>query len=134
MEHRKSIKLSTYGLLFFGTPHVGANGAEFQAALTNICHIFVSGNSKLLRHMTGDSDHLQLLSDLYLLISQSFKTIYFYEEYKTPLIGGMAIMVRLKGYCSIVMFVESYDRLCQRPRLLFPVLLELMPFHSTSII
>ena len=64
---------------------MGANGAEFQAALTNICHIFVSGNSKLLQTLTRDSDHLRLLSELYLPISQDFKTVFFYEEYKTPL-------------------------------------------------
>jgi hypothetical protein len=79
--------------VFFGTPHIGANGAEFQAALTNICRIFVSGNNKLLGHLTQDSDRLQFLSELYLPISQDFKTIFFYEEYKTPLTGGMSIMV-----------------------------------------
>jgi len=93
LERRKSIKLSTYGVMFFGTPHIGANGVEFQAALTNICRIFVSGNSKLLGHLTRDSDHLRFLSELYLPISQDFKTIFIYEEYKTPLVGGMSILI-----------------------------------------
>ena len=73
---------------------MGANGAEFQAALTNICRTFVSGNSRLLWTLTRDSDHLRLLSELYLPISQDFKTVFFYEEYKTPLIGGMSMMVK----------------------------------------
>jgi len=80
--------------MFFGTPHMGANGAEFQAALTNICRIFVSGNSKLPQTLTRDSDHLRLLNELYPPISQDFKTVFFYEEYKTPLIGGMSLLVK----------------------------------------
>jgi hypothetical protein len=93
--------------MFFGTPHTGANGAEFQAALTNICRIFVSGSSKLLQTLTRDSDHLRLLSELYLPISQDFKTVFFYEEYKTPSIGGMSMMVKFPLYHPI-MFVNGY--------------------------
>ena len=93
--------------MFFGTPHMGANGAEFQAAFTNICCIFVPGNSKLLRTLTRDSDHLRLLSELYLPISQDVKTVFFYEEYKTPLIGGMSRMVKFLLYHPI-MFVDGY--------------------------
>jgi hypothetical protein len=87
--------------MFFGTPHMGANGAEFQAVLTNICRIFVSGSSRLLMTLTRDSDHLRLLSELYLPISQDFKTVFFYEEYKTPLLGGMSMMVKYMLYCPV---------------------------------
>jgi len=80
--------------MFFGTPHVGANGAEFQAALTNICHIFVSGTNRLLRDLTPDSNHLRYLSELYVPISQDFKTFFFHEAYQTQLISGMSIMVK----------------------------------------
>ena len=73
---------------------MGANGAEFQVVLTNICRTAVSGNTKLLMTLTRDSDHLRLLSELYLPISQDFKTVFLYEEYKTPLIGGMSMMVK----------------------------------------
>jgi hypothetical protein len=98
LKRRKSVKLSTYAVMFFGTPHVGANGAEFQAALMNICRIFVSGNSELLRHLTRDSNAFQYLRELYVPISQDFKTIFFHEAYKTPLIGGMSIMVKFKWF------------------------------------
>jgi hypothetical protein len=98
---RRSIKLSTYGVVFFGTPHGGANGAEFQGALMNICRIFVSSNNKLLRTVAQDSDHLRLLSELYLPITQDFKTVFFYEEYKTPLVGGISMMVMLKLCCLV---------------------------------
>jgi hypothetical protein len=112
LVHRRSIKLSTYGVMFFGTPHMGANGAEFQASITKICRIFVSGNSKLLRTLTQGSDHLRLLSELYLPISQDFKTIFFYEEYKTPLIGGMSMMVKFLFYCILLHLLTNVTRLC----------------------
>ena len=73
---------------------MGANSAEFQAVLENIWRIFVSSNDKLLRPLTRDSDHLRLLSELYLPISQDFKTVFFYEECKTSLNGGMSKMVK----------------------------------------
>jgi len=50
---------------------------------------------------------MRLLSELYLPISQDFKTVFFYEEYKTPLIGGMSRMVKFLLYHPI-MFVDGY--------------------------
>jgi len=94
LEHRKSVKLSTYAVMFFGTPHAGANGAKFQAALTKICRIFWPGSSRLLRYLTPDSNHLRDLSELYVPISQDFKTFFFHEAYRTQLISGMSIMVK----------------------------------------
>jgi hypothetical protein len=98
-EQYRSIKLSTYGIMFFGTPHAGATGADFQAFLTSICRIVVPGTNRILRHLRRDSEHLQHLSELYLPISLDFKTIFFYEEYETPLIGGMSMMVNYDGHC-----------------------------------
>jgi hypothetical protein len=108
LVHRRSIKLSTYGVIFFGTPHAGANGAEFQAALTSIFRIFVPGNSNLLRTLSRDSDELRFLRELYLPISQDFKAVCFYEEYKTPLIGGMSMMVKFELYCPIGLLVDKF--------------------------
>jgi hypothetical protein len=93
-EEYRSIKLSTYGVVFFGTPHAGANGAEFQAVLNNIARIFVPGNSKILQLLKRDSDYLRYLTELYSPISSHFKTIFFYEEFKTPLFKGASVMVK----------------------------------------
>jgi len=109
LVHRRSIKLSTCGVIFFGTPHAGANGAEFQAALTSIFRIFVPGNSNLLQTLSRDSDQLRFLSQLYLPISQDFKTVCFYEEYKTPLVGGMSMMVKFKLFCATSLLVDKCD-------------------------
>jgi hypothetical protein len=133
LAHRRSIKLSTYGVMFFGTPHMGVNGAEFQAALTNICRIFVSGNSKLLRTLTRDSDQLRVLSDLYTPIARDIKTVIFYEEYETPLIGNMSMMVKFLLHHPICLFTDT-ARLYLQLWLSFLVLKMLMLFRFTSII
>jgi hypothetical protein len=119
--------------MFFGTPHAGANGAQFQAALTNICRIFVPGNSESLRHLSPASSHLQYLSELYVPISQDFKTIFFHEAYKTPLIGGMSMMVMFKVFLYAINPAYKACRLYQQPQPLFRQLM-LMPFPLTKII
>ena len=96
-EGYRAIKLSTYSVIFFGTPHAGANGAEFQAVLNNIARIFVPGNSKILQLLRRDSDHLRYLTELYAPMSPNFKTIFFYEEFKTQVFKGASIMVKYYG-------------------------------------
>lgn len=93
MEDR-SIKLSTYGVMFFGTPHTGADGAELQRALTNILGVFVQSSSKKLRILERDSEYLRDLSKAYLPISTGLKTLFFYEERDTPLFKGISKMVK----------------------------------------
>jgi hypothetical protein len=80
-------------VIFFGTPHAGAAGAEFQTIMTNIFRIFVSANSGILSLLRQDSDHLCSLTEQYSSISSHFKNVFFFEEYKTPLFGGASIMV-----------------------------------------
>jgi len=96
--------------MFFGTPHTGAKGAEFQAFLNNIGRIFVPGNSQILNLLNRDSDHLRFLTELYAPIARDFKTIFFYEEFKTPLFNGVSIMVRCFGCC---MYYSSHSQYMQ---------------------
>lgn len=90
----RSIKLSTYGIMFFGTPHAGADGAEFQVVLTNIGRLFVPGSSSVVKHLIQNSEYLRDLNRSYLPISQDFRTFFFWEEYCTPVIGGLSVMVK----------------------------------------
>jgi len=100
-EEQRSIKVSTYGIMFFGTPHAGANGVEFQTLLNNIGQIFVPGNSRILRLLNRDSDHLCYLTTLYSAINSDFKTICFFEEYNTPLFMGASVMIVPKASAVI---------------------------------
>ncbi|KAK0739028.1 hypothetical protein B0T21DRAFT_135581 [Apiosordaria backusii] len=41
LEEHRSIKISTYGIIFLGTPHQGANGVQLGKLLVNIASLFV---------------------------------------------------------------------------------------------
>ncbi|KAF8510875.1 hypothetical protein BU17DRAFT_97727 [Hysterangium stoloniferum] len=71
VEH-KWIALSTYGILFLGTPHQGSD------TITSARSFSLNSNSEWLQ---------QQLSD-YNPISRSFRTVFFYEDIKTVLPDG----------------------------------------------
>jgi hypothetical protein len=91
-EHR-SIKLSTHGILFMGTPHQGGNGVQLGQFLVNLASLFVAADDRLLKHLERDSEWLQQQQGQYGPISNDFVTKYAYEEYATPTVLGHSIMV-----------------------------------------
>ncbi|KAM3533696.1 hypothetical protein MY4038_003011 [Beauveria bassiana] len=91
-QHR-SIKLSTYGILFMGTPHQGGNGVQLARVLANVASLVTAADDRLLKHLERDSEWLQQQQGQYGPISDDFVTKYAYEEYTTPTILGHSIMV-----------------------------------------
>jgi hypothetical protein len=92
-EHR-SIKLSTHGILFMGTPHQGGNGVQLGQYLVNLASLFLAADDRLLKHLERNSEWLQQQQGQYGPISNDFVTKYAYEEYATPTVLGHSIMVR----------------------------------------
>jgi hypothetical protein len=92
-DHR-SIKLSTHGILFMGTPHQGGNGVQLGRILANLASLVVAANDGLLKHLERDSEWLQQQLGQYASISNDFVTKYAFEEYATPTLLGRKIMVR----------------------------------------
>jgi hypothetical protein len=91
-EHR-SIKLSTHGILFMGTPHQGGNGVQLGRVLANIASLVVAADDRLLKHLERDSEYLLQQLGQYGSIGNDFVTKYAYEEYATPTVLGHRIMV-----------------------------------------
>lgn len=91
-EHR-SIKVSTSAILFFGTPHFGANGVELAKWLTKLLSVYKYKNPKLLKALSRDSDELEEIQESYLRASEHIKTITFFEEIETPIWGGYSELV-----------------------------------------
>ncbi|KAF4772710.1 putative phosphorylase superfamily protein [Colletotrichum scovillei] len=91
-EHR-SIKTSTHGILFMGTPHQGGNGVQLGRVLVNVASIFVSANDRLLRHLERDSEWLQQQLGQYGPISRDFVTKFAYEVFETPTPLGRIMVV-----------------------------------------
>jgi hypothetical protein len=57
-EKKKSLKLSTYGILFFGTPHQGAMGVPIRRYSLKVVSIFQATNDRILRHLEMGSEWL----------------------------------------------------------------------------
>jgi len=88
-----AIKLSTYGLIFLGTPHQGGEGVAWGERLVAIASIFVQTNKMLLQHLQRDSEWLQLQLNQYLGISDEFVTRFAYETLPTAIPLGKSIVV-----------------------------------------
>jgi hypothetical protein len=89
-----AIKLSTYGLIFLGTPHQGGEGVTWGDRLGAIASIFAKTNKSQLRHLQRDSEWLQLQLNQYLSISDEFVTIFAYETLPTAIALGELTVVR----------------------------------------
>ena len=93
LEDHRSIKMSTYGIMFMGTPHQGGSGVQFAKLLVNAASVYKTTHDGLLRHLERDSEWLQHQLRLYGPISREFVTKFAYEEYETPIALGKSIMV-----------------------------------------
>ncbi|KAF2198403.1 hypothetical protein GQ43DRAFT_163670 [Delitschia confertaspora ATCC 74209] len=93
LEDHRSIKTSTYGIVFMGTPHQGGSGVQLGKILVNVASVFVAVDDRLMKHLERDSEWLQQQLGQYQPISGEFVTKFAYEEYPTPTALGRSIMV-----------------------------------------
>ena len=94
MLHYRDIVVSTYGIIFCGTPHLGGNKAEFGGILVNIASVYYHTNAHLVGFLKSTSERLQADLRSFNNISASFKTFFAYETLPTPLKSGGHLMVR----------------------------------------
>jgi hypothetical protein len=97
--------VSTYGIIFLGTPHQGGNGVQLGKLLVNIASEFVAADDGLLKHLERDSEWLQQQLGQYGPISGDFVTKFAFEEYKTRTAFG-SIMV-----CDLAFVVQAKQKL-----------------------
>lgn len=94
LEEHRSIKLSTYGILFMGTRHQGGSGVHLGELVLNVASIFLTTNSRILQHLERDSQWLQQQLGQYAPISRDFVTKFAYEILPTRIALGKTMMVR----------------------------------------
>ena len=95
LEDQRSVKLSTYGIIFMGTPHQGAQGVSVGEILLNLAKVRGNTNDSLLKHLEEHSELLQQQNSEFTSISQDFDIKFVYETLPTPIIGGAAKVVSL---------------------------------------
>jgi hypothetical protein len=98
VEDHRSIKLSTYGILFIGTPHQGGNGVQLGEIMLKIASIVTAADNKILKHLERDSEWLQQQLGQYGPISSDFVTKFAYEIYPTRIALGKEIVVSILNF------------------------------------
>lgn len=84
VEHLYSIFISTYGILFMGTPHNGIHQASWPLmAQSTKGHLGISND--LLRAIGKDSETLQNITDQFAPLIKQFHIYYFWEMVETEL-------------------------------------------------
>jgi hypothetical protein len=92
-SNHRDVKISTYAVLFFGTPHSGARGVELVHWMGRLLSVYMYTNDTVLKALYHDSDELERIQKLYSNASQGIKSIFFFEQYPTPIMGGITKLV-----------------------------------------
>ncbi|CAJ2500091.1 Uu.00g029440.m01.CDS01 [Anthostomella pinea] len=88
VEHLHSIYTSTYGIMFFGTPHQGSASASLGMAAQRMIEALVPSklidtNGQLLSALREGSEVLQDITDNFTPLIQRFRVYFFWEQEKT---------------------------------------------------
>ncbi|KXX82382.1 Protein SERAC1 [Madurella mycetomatis] len=88
MEDLRSIYVSTYGIIFLGTPHNGSTVANWGRALhstlkASLVGFFVETEGTLLKTLMKDSEMLRHINNRFLQIHQNFRIHMVHETLKT---------------------------------------------------
>jgi hypothetical protein len=92
-EDLRSIFVSTYGIIFLGTPHNGSNAAAWGGAVQRLADAIIpkklfDTESVLLKSLKRDSETLLQISNQFLEIYQNFKIHMAHENQKTDVKGS----------------------------------------------
>jgi hypothetical protein len=75
-----SIRLSTRGICFFGTPHRGGNGADLGSVLASIVNILTGGvKNNFMRTLQKDSTIAADIHELFKEQILDYQIVSFYE-------------------------------------------------------
>jgi hypothetical protein len=97
-EHLKFVKLSTYGIIFFGTPHRGTDSASLAKQLVNEASVSLPYTRTVIpEHLERDSCLLELQAEQYKFVSWDFFTIFCYESHPTRLLKGNSMVSFIGG-------------------------------------
>ncbi|RYO99261.1 hypothetical protein DL763_001625 [Monosporascus cannonballus] len=97
-EDYRSIYVSTYGIVFLGTPHTGSEMAAWGTVLQAMSDAvvpksFFQSESVLLKTLKRDNETLQNINNHFLDIYQRFKILMAHENHKTDLRGARMLIV-----------------------------------------
>lgn len=102
-EDLRSIFVSTYGIIFLGTPHNGSNAAAWGGVVQRFADAFFpkklfDTESVLLKSLKRDSETLLQISNQFLEIYQNFKIHMAHENQKTDVKGSKCVGALTQSY------------------------------------
>ncbi|KAL2815023.1 hypothetical protein BJX63DRAFT_431122 [Aspergillus granulosus] len=98
VEHLRSIYVSTYGILFLGTPHNGSEVAKWGLLLQNICSAvlpkkFMESSPQLVKALKTNNETLQNINSLFTDMIPRFHIYFFHETLSTDVKGTRELIV-----------------------------------------
>lgn len=112
-ERLRSIYVSTYGILFLGTPHNGSDLAKWGSLLEKICAValpkkFFDTSPQLVQALQTNNETLQNINRLFIEIIGRFHVYFFHESKPTDLKGTRAFVVEEDSAAPVI---EGVDRM-----------------------
>ena len=94
IQHLHSIYVSTFGILFLGTPHGGGNKAKLASTSRRMIGALVPSKivdteGQLLDSLQEGSEVLQNITDMFVPLMKVFRIYFFWEQEKTNM--GVAL-------------------------------------------
>lgn len=91
-EDFRSVYVSTFGIIFLGTPHMGSDAASWALMLQGMADSvvpkrFFESESVLLRTLKKDNESLVEINDHFMDIFQRFRIHMAHENHKTDIKG-----------------------------------------------
>lgn len=117
-EHLRSIYVSTYGILFLGTPHKGFETVEWGFLLESTCSV-VEGQPQLIDALKTNSETLQITDRQFIQLTSRYCIYFFHEAKPTKLRGDLKFIVGEESASPNIQDVErasiqqDHSHMCQ---------------------
>ncbi|KAL8769021.1 MAG: hypothetical protein Q9209_004938 [Squamulea sp. 1 TL-2023] len=108
-EHLRSVAVSTYGILFLGTPHSGYEIAKRKFWSDYISRITLDGiksHSRLLEALKPNSETLQIIERQFVDLASRFHIFYFHEMKPSKLDNEWRYIVDEASAAPVIQDVE----------------------------
>lgn len=105
VEHLYSIFVSTYAILFFGTPHQGTEKGSWPSTAqrkTSLSLAPLKTDSQLLTMTEKDSETLQAITDQFSSLIKHFHIFFFWEEIESEMVGRKGYVVEETSAAPII--------------------------------
>ncbi|OHW99541.1 LipA and NB-ARC domain-containing protein, partial [Colletotrichum incanum] len=101
-EDARAIFISTYGIIFLGTPHTGSDMATWGLVLQRMADAIAprkvfESESVLLKTLKKDNETLEIINNHFLDVYQRFQIHMAHENHKTDVKGTKMIVVDAKS-------------------------------------